>query len=171
MVRVIYKDKFLTIKERTITVRGKRLKMHRYEQDDVVVILPLVKKGVFLLERQFRHGIDKYLLEFPAGHMEKGENAKFAAIREFEEETGYKPRKIRHLFSELSNPAVSKRQFHYFLAEDLVKAGKKHFDDYEILETLEMPDAKLWKLIGQNKLKDPKTIAGYLYYKNFVEKQ
>ncbi|HVA82849.1 MAG TPA: NUDIX hydrolase [Candidatus Aquilonibacter sp.] len=171
MGKVVYKDKFLTIKTRMITVRGKRLPMQSYEQDDVVVILPLIRKGVFLLERQFRHGVNHYMIEFPAGHMEKGEKAKAAAIREFEEETGYKPKQIRHLFDELTNSSTSKRLFHYFLAEKLVKTGKRHFDDYEILTTLELKDAQLSKMIKQNRIKDHKTMLGYLYYKKFIEKK
>jgi ADP-ribose pyrophosphatase len=43
---------------------------------------------------QFRPPIDKYIIELPAGLIDDGETAEEAAIRELEEETGYKADKI-----------------------------------------------------------------------------
>ncbi|MDE1846370.1 MAG: NUDIX hydrolase [Candidatus Micrarchaeota archaeon] len=169
MEKTVYKDKFLTIKERQVVVRGKSITMHSYLQEDVVVIIPLLKNGNLLMERQFRHGVDAYVLEFPAGLIEKGERRSFSAKRELEEETGYKARRIKYLFSEFSSVATSKRMFHYFFASNLER-GKKKFDDTEIIETLELSPSRLMKMIAQNKIKDHKTITGILYYNNFIKK-
>ncbi len=42
-----------------------------------------------LLVKQFRPPVDRYVLENPAGLVDKGESAEEAALRELEEETGY----------------------------------------------------------------------------------
>ncbi|THH31377.1 hypothetical protein EUX98_g2830 [Antrodiella citrinella] len=43
---------------------------------------------------QYRPPIDKFVVELPAGLIDKGETAEQAAIRELEEETGYKAQKV-----------------------------------------------------------------------------
>ena len=43
----------------------------------------------FILIRQFRHGINKWLIDVPSGLVEDGEHPVDAAKREFEEETGF----------------------------------------------------------------------------------
>lgn len=61
---------------------------------DAVVIIPILKstkqKSIdTLLVQQYRPPIQAYSLEFPAGLIDKGEDAKKAAVRELWEETGY----------------------------------------------------------------------------------
>ena len=50
----------------------------------------MLDDGRILLVRQFRNALDRETLEIPAGGINKGEEAYAAAMRELEEETGYK---------------------------------------------------------------------------------
>jgi 8-oxo-dGTP pyrophosphatase MutT (NUDIX family) len=47
-----------------------------------------------LMIEQYRYPLHKALLEFPAGHIENGENPKDTAIRELAEETGYHSKEL-----------------------------------------------------------------------------
>ncbi|NXD79312.1 NUDT5 pyrophosphatase, partial [Halcyon senegalensis] len=61
--------------------------------DGVAVIATLQRTlhyDCIVLVKQFRPPINGYCLEFPAGLMEENETAESAALRELEEETGYK---------------------------------------------------------------------------------
>ena len=58
-------------------------------QPDWVMILPRTKDGKWVMTKQYRHGIQKIALEFPAGIIDKGETPELAAIRELQEECGY----------------------------------------------------------------------------------
>ncbi|NXH16857.1 NUDT5 pyrophosphatase, partial [Bucco capensis] len=61
--------------------------------DGVAVIAVLQRTlhyDCIVLVKQFRPPINGYCLEFPAGLMEENETAESAALRELEEETGYK---------------------------------------------------------------------------------
>jgi 8-oxo-dGTP pyrophosphatase MutT (NUDIX family) len=58
-------------------------------QPDWVMILPRTKDGKWVMTKQYRHGIQKIALEFPAGIIDKGETPEDAAIRELQEECGY----------------------------------------------------------------------------------
>jgi len=63
---------------------------------DAVAVLALIrsKTNAFPLStviiEQYRPPIDKFIIELPAGLVDGGETAEQAAIRELEEETGYK---------------------------------------------------------------------------------
>ncbi|GBE82548.1 NUDIX hydrolase domain-like protein [Sparassis latifolia] len=67
---------------------------------DAVAILAMIRSetNVFppstVIVTQFRPPIGKYAVELPAGLIDKGETAEEAAVRELEEETGFKGKKI-----------------------------------------------------------------------------
>ena len=64
--------------------------LHRKNQAAAVIIIARLKySGQYILIRQFRPPTDSYILEFPAGLVECGENPEITAIRELLEETGY----------------------------------------------------------------------------------
>ncbi|KAI9272790.1 NUDIX hydrolase domain-like protein [Phascolomyces articulosus] len=59
---------------------------------DIHAIL-LTPEPELLLVIQYRPAIEKYCIEFPSGLIDQGEDPLDAAIREFQEETGYKVNK------------------------------------------------------------------------------
>lgn len=65
----------------------KGLKCHSGEGVDGVDIVALYE-GKMVLIKQYRVPIDREIYECPAGLVDKGEDARTAAIREFREETG-----------------------------------------------------------------------------------
>ena len=170
MGKILYKDKYTRIEKKVVKVRGKTILTKQVIEADVAVVVPLLEDGSFLLERQYRHGLDSYNVEFPAGLIDKGEQPLTAAKRELEEETAYRPIRIKFMFSDFSNPAVSKRMFHYFFADRFV-SGKIHFDDTERIQLLKIKPQKLERMIKNGEILDHKTICGYLYWKNYLAKK
>ncbi|MFZ5997178.1 MAG: NUDIX hydrolase [Nitrospirota bacterium] len=63
--------------------------VERINCNGIAVIAPLTPAGELLLTRQFRVVVNEYVIEFPAGLNDKGENIAEAAQRELVEETGY----------------------------------------------------------------------------------
>ena len=55
---------------------------------NAVLIVPRTHEGKFLLVRQYKHGAQQSVIEFPAGKIDAGESALIAAKRELYEETG-----------------------------------------------------------------------------------
>src|SRR5512132_1665748 len=53
------------------------------------VIVPVFSDGTIALVRQYRHPAVRYLLEFPAGTLNRGEAPEEGAARELEEELGF----------------------------------------------------------------------------------
>jgi ADP-ribose pyrophosphatase len=81
--------------------------------------IPVNADGKFLLVKQYRFAVQRYLLEFPAGTLEPGENPDDAIYRELEEETGYRAHRWQNLGSFFLCPGYSDEIIHAYLAQDL----------------------------------------------------
>ena len=62
--------------------------VNNHNKADGVMIIPITDDDEFILVKQFRPAINDYIYEFPAGLIDKGEDAIEAATRELFEETG-----------------------------------------------------------------------------------
>ena len=85
---------------------------------DFAVVVAVTKDGRLVLVRQYRHGVEKVLLELPAGAIEKGEDPKVAAGRELLEETGYQAGHLEFLMKTAPNAANSTAYAYCYLATD-----------------------------------------------------
>jgi len=64
--------------------------VHRRDQTRAAIIIPrLEPSGKYVLIKQFRPPVGTYVIEFPAGLIDKEETPEQTAIRELKEETGY----------------------------------------------------------------------------------
>lgn len=85
---------------------------------DWVNIIPITREGRVVLIRQFRFGVWQRTLELPGGIVDPGEDPQTAAIRELEEETGYRPGQVIPLGWVHPNPAIQSNRCHSYLALD-----------------------------------------------------
>ena len=86
-----------------------------------------VDDGHVLLVEQYRVPIGARCLELPAGLVgdeEEGEEAAAAAIRELEEETGYRAERMVDLGRFYASPGMSSEGFTLLRAEGLTRAGE-----------------------------------------------
>ena len=108
-----------------------------------VVIIPIFKdeNGVVrvIVEQQYRHGSDSVTREFPAGLVEKDEDALTAAKRELLEETGLVAGKVTLLGNLSPNNAFMSNRQYFFLAEDLEKVSDQNLDQNEEIDILSLP--------------------------------
>jgi ADP-ribose pyrophosphatase len=130
------------------------------EHVDCVVILPIDSKGNILLVRQFRHAVNKEMLELPAGSIDPGETPEEAAIRELREETGYKPGMVEKLGGFYAAPGYCTEYLHFFRASELVRSPLTAEDTDEI-ELVPISPADVTGLIASGQIYDAKTIAGF----------
>lgn len=129
-------------------------------------ILPVTKDHKLLLVRQYRNALDRFTLEIPAGGLQgPDEPTMDAAIRELEEETGYKAGHVQPLISIYPTVAYSNEKIDIYLADDLTKSSQ-HLDEDEYLTVEEWELADLEKMIYSGELQDSKTVGAILAYKN-----
>jgi ADP-ribose pyrophosphatase len=147
----------------TIPVNKRKVTREVIEHPGAAAILA-IEDGKVLLVRQHRfpHG---YVLEIPAGTLEKGEKPLTCAHRELREETGHTAKKMVPLIKYYPSIGYNTEIIHCYLASGLKKAGDLQLDHDEIMSVVKMDFAKVVKLILSGKITDSKTICAVLAYK------
>ncbi len=105
-----------------------------------VTILALTKDRQAVLIRQYRHGVQKVIVELPGGAMdEEDESPLAAAKRELLEETGYASERFVQVGMVSPNPANQTNLIHSFLALDAERVAGQSLDDTEEIEVFLKP--------------------------------
>lgn len=131
--RILFKGKIFTIYEREVTFPSGEKKTFEYcERPSSVSILAFDAHGRLLLIRERRSGYNRYVWFLPGGRMDKaGESPRRAAIRELQEEAGYKPQTIQLLYQKSPSNTL-KWSTYVFAAKNLVPAPMKGDEEFPI---------------------------------------
>lgn len=86
------------------------------ELPDWVNVIAITTDSRFIIEEQYRHGIQKVCFELPAGEVEQGEEPLIAAQRELEEETGYTGGEWKAFGTSVPNASGCNNTCHSFIA-------------------------------------------------------
>jgi ADP-ribose pyrophosphatase len=104
-------------------------------------------------------------LELPAGTLNNNETPEECALRELEEETGYRAHKIEKLGSFYLAPGYSTEKIHAFFASELEEKKQKLEIDEDIkVEKVRIKD--LLVMINDGKIEDAKTLASLFLFLN-----
>ncbi|GGB73460.1 NUDIX hydrolase [Blastomonas aquatica] len=119
---IVWQGKFITAK-----TRGKWEYVSRARGISAAVILAVHDSAVILVE-QYRVPLGRPCIELPAGLIgdhDSGEPPELAAMRELEEETGFRAGRMENLGEFYSSPGMVSEAFHLMRAHDLerVDAG------------------------------------------------
>lgn len=126
----VYKGKWVSInKVNIIKPDGAKAEHEVAIRPDCVLMLAL-KKDKICFVRQFRYPASEYLWEFPTGFINMNEEPKDAAIREFTEEVGLKPLKVKQVGEYWTWPGFSTQKVYVFLLSNFVRSKRK-LDDTE----------------------------------------
>lgn len=165
--RLIYKNPWIKLHEDKVrTPSGKTMLYSWYESADVVVVVPFLDDSTLVMIKQYRYPLHKALLEFPAGHIENGENPKDTAVRELAEETGYHSKEIEYVYA--YHPSVSKtRQVVYvFKAKELTTReegmGSLSHESTEDIKVEKVKVKELAHMITNKKIENAGTLIAYL---------
>jgi ADP-ribose pyrophosphatase len=150
----LFQDKVKTSKGQIVTYT-------RYNASDVVIVVPFLSDDRVVMIRQYRYPLDKVLLEFPAGHVEGGEDPGLTAKRELEEETGYSAGSIDYVYRYHPSVSRSNQNVHVFRASGLV-AGKTRHDGGEDINVELLTTDILRQQIAQGKVESAGTLISYL---------
>lgn len=122
-----------------------------------------VRDGKVLLVRQFRYPYGEETLEIPAGKLNEGEDPAQTAARELEEETGFVPARVEHLFTVYPTPGYSDEKIYIYAAEG-VREGHVHLDEGEFLTGGFYPLDEAAAMIRDGRIRDAKTIIAVQNY-------
>ena len=145
-----------------------RLKWEVFDRGHAVAVLLYDEaRDVIVMVRQFRvpvylSGDTPFLLEVPAGSLEKGEDPAAAITREVMEETGYRAESPQMLFTAYMSPGSVTEKVHFYFAPvsaaEKVDAGGGLEDEHEDLEIVEVSPKEAMAMIENGRIIDAKTI-------------
>ncbi|MBK9798325.1 MAG: NUDIX hydrolase [Bacteroidetes bacterium] len=172
--REIFNDIFI-IEDATIHYKNSHFRRLRINKQAAVAVLVLNSDtNKFILTKQFRYPIaaqhPEPFLEILAGVIDPNESPEVAALREAEEEIGYriKPSNLQFLYSCYPTPGYSSELFHLYFATvtevDKVSNGGGLQSEHENIELVEIEKEKFYTLLKEGKLKDGKTYLAGLYH-------
>jgi len=127
------------------------------------VAIIAVHEDEIVLIKQYRYATGKYLLEIPAGTLEKDEDPYQCAVRELQEETGYAASSWSRLFQSYMVPGYSNEILYFYLAEGLTDVTASPEDDEDI-EVMRYRVDEVLNMIESNEIEDAKTIMAVLTY-------
>lgn len=112
--------------------------VERVNCEGIVVIVPITDEQEVILIKQFRPAINKYVIEFPAGLVDTGEEVELAARRELREETGYDAEQLIFLAEGPLSSGSSNGFLFVYLATGLAFRGIEGRDEAEDIEVLKI---------------------------------
>ena len=132
------------------------------------VIVPVTSEGKIIMITQHRYPVDKTLLELPAGKLDRNENPFYCAVRELEEETGYKSDNVKEIGTIYTTPGYSTEKLWIYLAKDL-KPGNYNREEGEFgMKVFEYTLKEIEEKIINGEIVDGKTICGIYLAKNSI---
>lgn len=148
---------------------------YTYSRRNYVIIVPSDEEGNYLLVRQFRQGIRKVTVEFPAGGIERKdgkeyggeddlntEDALAAARRELLEETGYTSDEFVHLLTIPANATIADNYAHLFLAKNCRKVAGQSLDEMEFLNVEKYTADEIEKMIENGEFLQAMHVTAWL---------
>ena len=161
--KTVYKGKPVSIDVYNLTIEGRKVRREIIQHPGAAAILAFDEKDKILLVKQHRfpHG---YILEIPAGTLEKGEKPIDCAYREIIEETGHKAKKMTKLISYFPSVGYNKEDIHIFVASGTKKELDLKLDNDEFITVVKMDIKKLIGMIKAGKIIDSKTICAVMIY-------
>lgn len=157
----IYKGKVFDIYEAKIRDGSIEYKREIVSHHGSAVIVPVFENNTVALVRQYRHAARKYLLEIPAGTLNKDENPEKGALRELEEEIGVTAKNIEKLSEFYVSPGFLEEKMFVYMATNLTETEQKLEED-EILSIVKLSFAEAFKKIKSGEIEDAKTIVGLI---------
>ena len=138
------------------------------KNDGVAILLYNSATKNVILSKQFRMPVyiagvhNGFLVEVVGGAIDPKESPENSAIRETEEEVGYKVKKVKRIATVFLSPGLMKEQTHLFIAAyndaDKVEKGGGLFGEGEEIEVLETPFVDALKMIENQQIIDVRTI-------------
>ncbi len=122
-------------KDELVLPDGSRGEYNVLVKGDGVWVVPLTADGRVVLLRAWRHTVDDWCLEVPAGTRKDGDTAEETARKELAEEAGGVAASLEHVSRFYTASGVMSEVGHVFLARGVV-LGAPHREPVEAMETL-----------------------------------
>lgn len=158
-MEILYQGKIVTLEKRRVkTELGNTAAREIIRHAAGVVILGVTSEGLIPFVEQYRIPFDRAIMELPAGKLDPDELPETAALREFQEETGYLAGRLELLGEALPSPGYSDEVLYIYRATDLTWAPIAGDED-ESFNYYELTQEEVRALVREGKLIDAKSLC------------
>lgn len=162
---IVHKGRIIDFYNDTIEINGEKQTTFDFiNHRGASAMVPVDENGNIVMVRQYRNAIDSYTLEIPAGGLNEGEDNRTCAIRECEEETGYKAGEVHHLIDVYTTVAFSNEKICIYYTTGITPS-MQNLDEDEYVTIEHHSIDELVTLILNGEIIDAKTVAAILAYK------
>lgn len=150
----LLKHKYHTVrKDHVVTQSGKTIPdWYVLEYHDWVNVVAITDDGLFVMERQYRHGLGIIEYEICAGIIEDGETPLQAAQRELKEETGYGEGNWELYNISSPNPSSMNNRNYTFLAEGVKRIYNQSLDETESIDVCLLSIEQVRRILDNNEI-------------------
>ncbi len=159
---------FQVTQDRAIDPEGFEIKRAIIQHQGSAVMMAVDDRRRILLVRQYRLPARDYLWELPAGRVDPGETVLQAARRELREETGFRATRWQKLASFFVSPGFLAEKMTIYLATGL-KSGEQQPMEDERIEMKWFTQADVDAMIQSGKIKDAKTMVGFMTWQRYYK--
>ena len=160
--RMAYNGGHIQVREdRVIEPAGHECSREIVVHPGAVCVVALPTPNEVILIRQYRHAAGRELVEIPAGTLHAGEDPRECAIRELEEEAGYRATRMVERARFWTTPGFTTEFMYLYEATGLTKT-QTNPDEDEVIEVDIVSASKALQMIDDGEIQDAKTILGLL---------
>lgn len=136
------------------------------ERPDCVQAIAHAPDGRLILVEQYRHGVRRVSLEFPAGVLDEGEDPVSGAMRELQEETGYRAERGAVIGVAEMDPAIETSRVHVVRLEGCTPDGERSQDAGEAIQVRLVAEQDVDRLIREGSIAHAAAIAAWYFWKH-----
>ena len=132
------------------------------------VVVAVKNDGKIILVNQFRYPLQKKIFELPAGKLDYNEDPYNCAVRELEEETGYKAKIVEKLGQIYTTPGFCTEILHIYIAKELIQGDHNREEGEQGMEVFEFSRQEIEEKIIKGEITDSKTICGIYLAQKYI---
>lgn len=137
------------------------------EAPDWVNVIAITTDAKFIIEEQYRHGIQKVCFELCAGMVDEGETPLEAAKRELLEETGYSGGNWTAFGMSVPNASGSTTKCYHFLATDVERTQDSNPEKIEDIKIHLLTEQELKQIMLDERIAEAVMLAPlWRYFSN-----
>ncbi len=117
---------------------GRTVELDLLRHPGAAAVVPFLDDETVLMIRQYRFATGGEILEVPAGKLDPGEAPEVCAVRELEEETGYRAGRVEKLGAIWTTPGFTDEIIHLYAAFDL-RQTEQNLQPDEVIALVPIP--------------------------------
>jgi ADP-ribose pyrophosphatase len=166
----VYSNEYIELYEDLLSINGIKKVYIRGKRKNYSTVVPFLSDNEILIIKSYRHLVDSVQFEIPSGYIEDGETPMDAAIREFNEETGYNTNNILFVGEYTLDYSMFEQKGYIYAAYDLVKNNEQDLGIMEYIKIDTLTINQLKEMLLNGKILNAASIVALYRSLDFHEK-